>query len=295
VDPESIPAEPPAAFGDLFGIERSRLLALLATVEDAAWHLPTPCPEWDVLGLCRHLVGDDLAVLSWHRDGHRGTSPPDGVTPEGFIGWLDELQIEWVRAARRISPRLVTELLGWTGPMVADVLRAAAASPRTAHVSWASSDPVPAWLDHARELSEYWLHRQQLQSALGHDSDLRADVLAPVLDALRWAYPFRLDEAGLDVDGTVTVEVTGEVTTTWHLARIGLERRWGFVGAPASAPLAVVSMSTEQAWRLLSNNLAVQDQIGVIRSGNPALLRVLLRTRAIIGAPNGPDAPDAPS
>jgi hypothetical protein len=39
-------------------------------------------------------------------------------------------------------------------------------------VSWAGSGPVPAWLDQARELSEYWIHRQQLLQGLGRPSDL---------------------------------------------------------------------------------------------------------------------------
>jgi hypothetical protein len=30
----------------------------------------------------------------------------------------------------------------------------------SAHVSWAGPDPLPAWLDQLRELSEYWIHRQ---------------------------------------------------------------------------------------------------------------------------------------
>lgn len=76
--------------------------------------------------------------------------------------WLDDLQAEWVRAARRISPRLVTELLDWTGPRVAEVLRRQDPRARTAQVSWAGTSPVPVWLDQARELSEQWIHRQQL-------------------------------------------------------------------------------------------------------------------------------------
>jgi hypothetical protein len=36
----------------------------------------------------------------------------------------------------------------------------------TVSVSWAGPDPVPAWLDQARELSEYWIHRQQILQAL---------------------------------------------------------------------------------------------------------------------------------
>jgi hypothetical protein len=44
-------------------------------------------------------------------------------------------------------------------------------SGRTAQVSWAGTSPVPVWLDQARELSERWIHRQQLLQALGRPSE----------------------------------------------------------------------------------------------------------------------------
>jgi hypothetical protein len=62
------PDEGPGDVAGLFELERARLLELLGTVADDEWAAPTPCPEWTVLGLCCHLVGDDFATLSWHRD-----------------------------------------------------------------------------------------------------------------------------------------------------------------------------------------------------------------------------------
>jgi uncharacterized protein (TIGR03083 family) len=185
----------PGKIASLFPVERARLTDLLRSLERADWDRPSPCPGWTVLGLCCHLVGDDLSVLSRHRDGHRGTpGPPDDAGEAEFAAWLDDLQAEWVLAARRLSPRVVIDLLEWAGPQVADTVRRQDPRARTGDVSWAGG-LVPAWLDQARELSEYWIHRQQLLQALGRPSDLRADLAAPVLDGLRWAYPFRLAQA----------------------------------------------------------------------------------------------------
>jgi hypothetical protein len=64
-----------------------------------------------VLGLACHLLGDDLGLLARRRDHHVGTPPPEDLSESEFIDWLDELQIEWVRAARRLSPHLVVEML----------------------------------------------------------------------------------------------------------------------------------------------------------------------------------------
>lgn len=286
------PEEGPGDVAGLFELERARLLELLGTVADDEWHAPTPCPEWTVLGLCCHLVGDDFAALSWHRDRYRGTPAPDGATEPEFIAWLDHLQVEWVRAARRLSPGLAVDLLAWTGPQVADAFRREDQRARTAHVSWAGPDPVPVWLDHVREVSEYWIHRQQLLQALGRPSDLRPDVLGPVLDGLRWAYPYRLAAAPTpepaepsEPGDTVTIEIEGPVEATWHLVADG--PAWAFRAEPGRRRVASLSMTTDQAWRLLSNNLPAADQRSLLDvTGDEDVAAILLRTRAIIGAPN---------
>jgi hypothetical protein len=112
------------------------LLRSLA-IED--WQRPTPCPEWSVLGVACHLLGDDLGLLSRRRDHYLGTPAPEFLTEGQFIDWLDQLQIDWVRAARRLSPRLVVELLDWTGPRLVDVLSNEDLTVRSARVSWAGA------------------------------------------------------------------------------------------------------------------------------------------------------------
>src|SRR5277367_4740543 len=91
------PSEPPGDYAGPFAVERDRLTELLAGVQAADWDRPSPCPGWTVLGLCCHLVGDDLGLLARNRDGFLGTRAPAGSEAE-FAAWLDELQAEWVRA-----------------------------------------------------------------------------------------------------------------------------------------------------------------------------------------------------
>jgi Mycothiol maleylpyruvate isomerase N-terminal domain len=43
---------------------------LLASLDDADWGSPTPCPGWSVLDVSCHLVGDDLSLLARQRDSH---------------------------------------------------------------------------------------------------------------------------------------------------------------------------------------------------------------------------------
>jgi uncharacterized protein (TIGR03083 family) len=275
--------EPAHEIAPLFLTERARLIELLAGLDPADWQRPSPCPGWTVLGLCAHLAGDDLSFLARHRDGHHGTPGPERASEEEFVGWLDALQAEWVTAARRMSPRVVTDLLAWSGPQVAETMRAQDPSARTASVSWAGTGPVPVWLDQVRELSEYWIHRQQLLHAVDRPSDLRADLAGPVLDGLRFAYPFRLGQVSGEPGDTVTISVSGPVARTWFL--VAAPDGWEFREQPGTRGVAAMSTSTEQAWRLLTNNLPATERSRITAAGDAAILAVLDRTRAIIGFP----------
>ena len=279
-----IPETPP--FEDvpaLFVVERERLLEVLTSLESEDWNSSTPCPGWSVLDLSAHLLGVDLALVAALRDGHRGSFPPSGAEGESFVSWLDDLQVDWVVGARRLSPRLVIQLLQWCGPAVVDALRSTDPRSRTSNVSWADTDPVPFWLDQLRELSERWIHRQQIREALGLPSDLRPDLLCPVFEGLRWSYPYRLSAVDCRAGDTVTVRITGEVPFTWHLVYDG--DGWSFSSDPGGPEVGHLEGSSEQVWRLLTNNLRKEARSLVAIGGRPEIVEVLATTRAIVGVP----------
>lgn len=280
----AIPPTTSTDYAALFALDDERLLELLRSLEPADWSRPTPCPAWDVHGLALHLLGSSLSVVSWHRDGHRGTPAPAGVDEHGFIAWLDELQAGWVDAARRISPRLLVELSAWVAVAFGETMAALDPSAVTADVSWASDGPVPVWLDQARELTEHWIHRQQLLEALERPADLRDDLCVPVLEALRWAYPYRLRDEMRPPGSTVEFRIDHDGDAQlWRLVCDG--RSWSFDELATTDVVASVHLSRDQAWRLLTNNYR-PDLHGPYRTaGDHTLLARIASTRAIIGDP----------
>jgi uncharacterized protein (TIGR03083 family) len=273
---------PPGDISALFGVERGRLLDLLNSLEPTDWSRETPCPGWSVLGLVSHLVNGDLGVLSRDRDHYLGTPPPDGADESEFVQWLDLLMQEWVSATRGLSPRVATGLLGWSGPQVVEHFARQDQMARTASVQWAGPELSPVWLNQVRELSEFWIHRQQLLDALDREPDLRGDVLGPVFDGLRWAYPYRLASQTRPLGDTVTIDISGPVAATWHV--VASEQGWNFAEVMGNQ-VATISMSTDEAWRLMTNNLSPERQAALTTSGDSVLLEVLRNTRAIIGSP----------
>jgi hypothetical protein len=223
-------------------------------------------------------------VISWLRDGFRGTPAPNGADEQGFIAWLDDLQATWVDAARRLSPRLVIELLEWSMTGIGEAMDEQDQSAVTAHVSWASAEPVPVWVDHARELTEKWIHRQQILQALGQPTDLRPDLARPVLEALRWAYPYRLGRHVREPGAYVEIDIIDEqIGQRWRLVSNG--ESWAFDSVGPTVKVASMSLSGDQAWRLLTNNYDSATHDALQTTGDPEIVATLVLTRAIIGTP----------
>ena len=127
-----------------------------------------------------------------------------------------------------------------------------------------------------------WIHRQQFLDALEREPDLRSDVLGPVFDGLRWAYPYRLASQTRPLGDTVTIHISGPMAATWHM--VASEHGWSFAEVVGNQ-VATIAMSTDEAWRLLTNNLSPERHAALTTSGDPVLLEVLRNTRAIIGSP----------
>jgi uncharacterized protein (TIGR03083 family) len=273
---------PVEAVAPLSDIERARLLECLRHLRDEDWQRASPCPGWTVLGLVAHLLGNDVGLLSRRRDHYLGTPPPDGLSEDEFIDWLDDLQQEWVRAARRISPRLLVEFLAWSGPRLVATLAGEDLTERSARVSWAGPEPAPRWLDQLRELSEYWIHRQQLLESVGRPVDLDPTLLGPILLGLRWALPYRLSKADLPSDSAIQITVGEPVNERWTL--VSCDGTWGFAAGPAEHVIAHASLSGDAAWRLLTNNLG-HGRHALDITGDERAVAVIRTTRSIIGHP----------
>ena len=142
---------------------RAGLVEVLRDLGAADWSRPTACPGWTVADVAAHLLGVELGNVSRRRDDHRIDPPPDADVPR----WLDALNESWVSAARRLSPRVLNDLIeaagGWFEAYVSGVDLDASGAP----VWWAGPDPAPVWLDVAREYTERWVHQQQIRDATG--------------------------------------------------------------------------------------------------------------------------------
>jgi len=167
-----------------------------------------------------------------------------------------------------LSPRLITDLLRWSGEQF-DAHLGTVDLAASSSVHWAGE--VPAWFDLAREFTERWVHYRQIQQAAlpaGHDHQ-PDEYLSLVLRTFIWGFPhqYRAPAPG----GTaIALEIPG--TGAWTLTRTATG--WSLDEGQAAAPAASLRISGEAAWRLLTG--ASYDARQVQLSGDPALAEPLL-------------------
>src|SRR5207248_376713 len=126
--------------------------------------------------------------LSRRRDGYSVTMMPT-QTWEDRVAFVNGLNDQWLVAARRISPRLVCDLLRFTAPQLFDYFKSLDPFATGGPVSWAGPEPAPVWLDVAREYTERWYHQQQIRDAVDKPGFKEPMYFAPVLATFVRALP----------------------------------------------------------------------------------------------------------
>jgi uncharacterized protein (TIGR03083 family) len=226
---------------------------VLRSLDSADWAKPTVCPGWNVHDITAHILNCYLRRISGSRDGHRGAVFADDETLPTHLARVND---EFVRAMRQSSPETMIDLLTHLGPQLDAVW--AVVDPTAAaslNVSWAGTGTSPAWLDIAREYTEYWVHQQQIRDAVccpGADS---ASLLRPVLVTFLHAVPFALRAHRRPRGVALRLEITGPAGGRWAVVSDGAQ--WDLTTAPVGDPSASLRLDQDTLWRLASRGISV--------------------------------------
>jgi uncharacterized protein (TIGR03083 family) len=282
----SLSALPPTDTRPYFRPVSRELVTLLRGLPAEAWERATVAGAWRVRDVVAHLLDVTLRRLSFHRDRH---TPPAPVEPprteREFVTFINGLNARWVDAARRMSPRVLTDLYEVAGAALADFVESFPDDgPALFPVSWAGDETSEGWFDLGREFTELWHHQTQVRDAVGApplpDPGWLHAVLLIALRGLPHAYRETLAAVG----ESVAIEITGAAGGVWTLRREHTGwRLWGGRTDGGEASSARVTMTDDTAWRLLFNALPPDSAATVVeRHGDPALVEPLLRARSVI-------------
>jgi uncharacterized protein (TIGR03083 family) len=271
---------PPVHVLDRFEPLCDALFDLLSSLPPDQWEQPTVCPGWTVKDLALHLLGGDLGILSRERDHYSTVSQPINGWND-LVAFINDLNAEWVTATRRLSPRVVCDLLRVSSPQVIAHFHSLDLSALGNPVSWAGPGPAPVWLDVAREYTERWHHQQQLREAVGAPGLTDPYYLKPVFETFVHALPRAYHDLPASAGTCVMLTISGGAGQTWCVYRD--EQRWQLaVGQPIRADSRVV-VPQEIAWRLFTKGLTAPNALPhVTFEGDTHLGQRVLETLAVI-------------
>jgi uncharacterized protein (TIGR03083 family) len=236
----------------LFAPLLEALLALLRGMPDEVWQRPTLARAWTVHDVAAHLLDGDLRKIAVCRDGHRLTPDRPLRGARDLVDWLNQLNASGVQTFRRLSPRLLTDLLEVTGAWVIELVRALPPHETAMYpVAWAGEARSENWMDIGREYTERWHHQMQIRDAVGADLLLGPAWTVPLLDLSLMALPPVYAGCDAPEGTTIVVEVTGPVSGAWSLVR---ERAaWTLWRNTTSRPAARITIDADSIWRMLYN------------------------------------------
>jgi len=247
----------------LFSRERGALLDLLSSLDPSAWSNTTSCPGWSLKDIAAHLLADDLGCLSGSRDGQGGQRfQPSGASDfeADLLAFVNAQNEAWVAAARRLSPRVIIDLLHWSGQQTQAYFESLdPEAPAAIGVSWAGESQSANWFDLAREYTERWHHQAQMREAAGAPMLYEPELFAPLIDTFIRALPhtFRGIDSPDETHVAVTIPLVARGPSP-EPRRYSLIRGGGHWGLyePAHVPAAAsVTMAGDVAWRVFTKGI----------------------------------------
>jgi uncharacterized protein (TIGR03083 family) len=244
----------PILVTQLFAPLEEKLIALLRSLSPAEWQAPTVCHLWTVKDIAAHLLDTNLRRISMLRDRYFGESPGAISSYEELVQFLNQLNADWVKAARRLSPALITELMQLSSQKVCELnAQLDPFSNSLFPVSWAGEEQSIMWFDLAREYTERWHHQQQIRYAVNKPGIMGREFYYPVLDTFMRALPHTFSKIEATDGATLKLQITGESGGSWYLHRAG--GAWELSKQAKHTPTAEAVIDEQIAWRLFTKGI----------------------------------------
>jgi len=250
---------------DLFLPLHNELVTLLRGLDEPDWSRPTVAKQWVVKDVVAHLLDTDMRRLSSMRDGYRPASRSGNINSyDEIVTLINHLNATWVEVAERLSPRVLIELLEWSGPQVASLFASLPPDDDSfLAVAWAGEERSANWMDVGREYTEKWHHQEQIRDAVGMPGLTGRRWLAPVLELAMYALPHSFRHAEVLPGSTLSFTIEGEAGGVWHITNGS--SGWELREEEPTEATACVRLDTETAWRLFFNALRQGKQSAGLR------------------------------
>lgn len=251
---------------DLFAVLDRKLIELLKSLTVAEWNTQTVAKLWKVKDVAAHLLDGNLRGLSITRDGYFGESA-DNISSYGdLVSFLNNLNMTWTNAARRLSPQVLIELLDTTGGQYTSYLQTLDPfEDALLSVAWAGQERSANWFHIAREYTEKFLHQQQIRDAVGKPGIMTRDLYYPFIDILMYALPFTFHKEEAVTGTTVSLIITTPIGGQWNIVKSAAN--WVLNKESVDHADATVLIDPDTAWKLFSKSWTPDAVIDKVQIG----------------------------
>jgi hypothetical protein len=196
-----------------------KLIELLESLSPEDWHRQSVAKLWKVKDVVAHLLDINIRVLSTLRDDHSGENPTIN-SYQDLVDYLNELNADWVKAMKRVSPTFLIELHKITGPLFCEYYKSLNPQDEARFsVAWAGEQVSKNWKHIAREYTEKWLHQQQIREAVNKPGLMTKEFFYPFIDTFMLGLPHTFRDIIASEGTAIQVTITTDIGCSWFLIR----------------------------------------------------------------------------
>jgi hypothetical protein len=248
----------PIRVSHLFRPLDASLIELLKSLNAEEWQAQTVAKLWQVKDVAVHLLDGNIRTLSIQRDGFFGEQPGDIQSYQELVTWLNQLNADWVKASKRISPKVMILLHEATSHQTCTYYESVDLTTKAIFsVAWAGEAESQNWFHIAREYTEKWLHQQQIRDAVNKPGILNQRFYSPFLETVMRALPFTFKNIDAAVNTAIQIDIPHEIVDSWFLVK--REKGWELLKEKPLAIAAHVQMEGHAAWKLFSKSWRRED------------------------------------
>ncbi len=252
-----------------------KLIDLLKSLSPEDWQKQTVARLWKVKDVAAHLLDGNIRILSMLRDVYYGEKSSAKNYTE-LVAWLNELNADWVKAMKRVSPYMLILLHEFTGKLFCDYYTSLDPFDKSPFaVDWAGETESKNWIHIAREYTEKWLHQQQIREAVNKPGLMTRELFYPFIDIYLLGLPHTYRKVATGEGTVIKVIIDSEIGGEWFLEKV--EGKWKLNKLSTEKPLTEITIDPEIAWKLFSKSVRPDEIRNKIKiSGDQSLGEVAL-------------------
>lgn len=274
----------PIVVKHLFKTLDDQLISLLESLTPEDWNRQTAAKEWTVKDVAAHLLDGNIRALSAQRDKYFGDKAPEIDSYQSLVAWLNQLNADWIRATKRLSPQVLILLHRCTNDQTTAYFESLDPDIEAVFpVSWAGEQKSLNWMHIAREYTEKWHHQQQIREATGREGVLTRELFYPMISTFMLALPYTFRNVAASPGTLIKVQVSGDAGGCWYLQR-QIEGWQLMEGEVMTAEItASIEIPQTLAWKLFSKNVRPESVMNEISfSGDKALVMQVLNMVSVM-------------